>query len=64
VHSSIGSDVEHVDEALETSAQLSSGERSRFAIACYETAKLYFSSHENDYPSTSELEQKLQPFRH
>lgn len=64
VHSSIGSDVEHVDEALEMMAELTSAQRSRIAIACYETAKLYFSSHENDYPSASELEHKLQPFRH
>ena len=64
VHSSVGSDVEHVDEALETIAQLSFAERTQIAIACYETAKLYFSSHENDYPSATELKQKLQPFRH
>ena len=64
VHSSIGSDVEHVDEALETIAKLSTAERTKIAIACYETAKLYFSSYENDYLSASELEQKLQPFRH
>lgn len=64
VHSSIGSDVEHVDEALEMIAELTPAQRNQIAIACYETAKLYFSSHENDYPSATELEQKLQPFRH
>jgi pyrroloquinoline quinone (PQQ) biosynthesis protein C len=64
VHSSIGSDVEHVDEALEMMAELTSAQRNQIAIACYETAKLYFSLHENDYPSASELEHKLQPFRH
>lgn len=64
VHSSLGSDVEHVDEALEMMAKLTSAQRSRIAIACYETAKIYFSSYENDYPSASELEHKLKPFRH
>ena len=63
VHSSIGSDVEHVDEALETIALLSSAERTNIAIACYETARLYFSTHEQDFPSATELQQKLQPFR-
>jgi hypothetical protein len=50
VHSSIGSDVEHVDEALETIAQLSSGERSQIAIACCETAQLYFTTCGQDFP--------------
>jgi pyrroloquinoline quinone (PQQ) biosynthesis protein C len=50
VHSSIGSDVEHVEEALETIAQLSSAERCKIAIACYETAQLYFSTSEQDFP--------------
>jgi pyrroloquinoline quinone (PQQ) biosynthesis protein C len=50
VHSSIGSDVEHVDEALETIAKLSSGERSQIAIACCETAQLYFTTCGQDFP--------------
>jgi pyrroloquinoline quinone (PQQ) biosynthesis protein C len=51
VHSSIGSDVEHVDEALETIAQLTSAERSQIAIACCETAQLYFSTSGQEFPS-------------
>lgn len=63
VHSSIGSDVEHVDEALKMIAQLSSEERSQIAIACCETAQLYFSSSEQDFPLATELQEQLQPFK-
>lgn len=64
VHSSIGSDVEHVEEIIEVVAGLTPKERTEIAIACYETALLYFSSHENDYPAETELQQKLQSLRH
>lgn len=64
VHSSIGSDVEHVEEALEMIAQLSSAERNLISLACYETAKLYFSTRKDNYLSTTELKHKLQPFKH
>ena len=63
IHSSLGSDVEHVEETLETVAKLTQDERNQIALTCYETAKLYFSSHYNDFPSTTELQQKLQSFR-
>lgn len=63
VHSSIGSDVEHVEEIIEMVAKLTPKERTQIAIACYETAKLYFSSSKNDYPSEEELQQKLQAFK-
>jgi pyrroloquinoline quinone (PQQ) biosynthesis protein C len=59
VHSSIGSDVEHVEETIAMVARLTPAKRRKIAIACYETAILYFSSRENDYPSTDELQQKL-----
>jgi len=64
VHSSIGSDVEHVEETIAMVARLTPAERNNIAIACYETAKINFSSRENDYPSARELEHKLKPFRH
>lgn len=59
VHSSIGSDTEHVEEIIELVAELTLEERTQVALACYETAKIYFSSYENDYPSEEELQQKL-----
>lgn len=63
VHSSLGSDVEHVEETLKTVAKLTQDERNQIALTCYETAKLYFSSHYNDFPSTTELQHKLQSFK-
>ncbi|MGL5796148.1 MAG: hypothetical protein ACRC06_17450 [Waterburya sp.] len=63
VHSSIGSDVEHVDEALEMICKLSSAERTQIAIACYETARLYFSTSEQDFPLATKLREQLQPFK-
>lgn len=63
VHSSVGSDAEHVDEALETIALLSTSERTQIAIACYETARLSFSTAERDFPTAIELQNKLKPFQ-
>ncbi|NET90188.1 MAG: hypothetical protein F6K45_19180 [Kamptonema sp. SIO1D9] len=63
VHSSLGSDVEHVEETLETIAKLTQNERNQIALTCYETAKLYFSVHDHDFPSTKELQHKLKSFR-
>ena len=62
VHSSIGSDVEHVEEIIELVAKLTPEERTQISIACYETALLYFSSYENDYPSEEKLQQKIKAF--
>lgn len=64
VHSSIGSDVEHVEEIIEVMTKLTPEDRTKIALACYETALLYFSSVEGDYPSEQELEQKLQAFEY
>lgn len=61
VHSGVGSDVEHVEETVELVAGLTSEERTRVAIACYETALLYFSSPQRSYPSDEELQQILRP---
>lgn len=61
VHSGIGSDMDHVEETVELVANLTPDERTRVAIACYETALLYFSSPQTNYPSDEELQQILRP---
>ncbi len=61
VHSGVGSDVEHVEETVELVVGLTPEERTRVAIACYETALLYFSSPQRGYPSDEELQQILRP---
>lgn len=63
VHSSIGSDVEHVAETLDMIAKLTLAERNSIASACFETAKRYFTIRENDYPPVEKLQQMLQPFK-
>jgi pyrroloquinoline quinone (PQQ) biosynthesis protein C len=63
VHSSIGSDVEHVEETIEMVARLTPAERNNIAIACYETARLYFSTSEQDFPLATQLQEQLQPFK-
>lgn len=57
VHSSIGSDAEHVDENIELVATLTPEERNQVAIACYETALLYLRP--SQPPSDEELCQLL-----
>jgi pyrroloquinoline quinone (PQQ) biosynthesis protein C len=61
VHSGVGSDVEHVEETVELIAALTPEERTCVAIACYETALLYFSSPQRGYPSDEKLQQILRP---
>ena len=61
VHSSVGADVEHVEETVEMVAGLAPKERVRVAIACYETALLYFNPPQEDYISESELQHVLRP---
>lgn len=61
VHSSVGSDVKHVEEAVEMVAELTPEERTRVAAACYETALLCFSPPKEDYISEEELEHVLKP---
>lgn len=63
VHSSIGSDVEHVEETIAMVAGLTPAERNNIAIACYETARLYFSTSEQDFPLATQLQEQLQPFK-
>ena len=62
VHSSVGADVDHVAETVEMVAELSAAERTRVAIACYETALLCFSP-PSDYLSDESIEQILAPLK-
>jgi pyrroloquinoline quinone (PQQ) biosynthesis protein C len=59
VHSGVGADVEHVEETIKLVAALTSEERTRIAIACYETALLSLSLPQRNYPSDQELQQIL-----
>ena len=61
VHSSIGGDVEHVKETVEMVAGLAHEERIGVAIACYETALLYFNPLAEDDISEEELKYALRP---
>ena len=63
VHSSVGADVDHVAETVEMVAQLSAVERSRVAIACYETALLCFSPPGDIYISDEEILQIISPLK-
>jgi pyrroloquinoline quinone (PQQ) biosynthesis protein C len=64
VHSSVGSDVEHVKEMVEMVAGLAPQECTRVAAACYETALLCFSPPKEDYISEEELEYVLKPLEY
>jgi hypothetical protein len=61
VHSSIGGDVEHVKETVEMVAGLAHDKCVRVAIACYETALLYFNPLQSDYIPEEELQLILKP---
>lgn len=63
VHSSVGGDVEHVEENVEMIAQLSSTERTRIIRACYETALLLFSPPKEGDLLETELENMFEPFK-
>ena len=58
VHSGVGADVDHVAETVKMVAKLSATERTRVAIACYETALLCFSP-PGDYLSDESIGQIL-----
>ena len=62
VHSSVGADLDHVAETVEMVAKLSALERTRVAIACYETALLCFSSPGN-YLSDASIQEILAPLK-
>jgi len=63
MHSSLGSDVKHVDETVQIVAALTSEERTNITVACYETALLYFNSLKEKYISEVELQQVLNQLR-
>lgn len=63
VHSCVGSDVEHVQETIAIVAGLACEERVYIAIACYETALLYFRSAKEISISEEELQDVLKPFK-
>jgi hypothetical protein len=63
LHSSVGADAEHVEETLQMIAKLTSAERSRIAIACYETALMCFSPPTEGYISDEQLQQILEPLK-
>jgi hypothetical protein len=61
VHSSVGAEVDHVEDAVEMLAGLTFEELTRVAIACYETALLCFSPPNESYISDEELQNVLRP---
>ncbi|MDJ0573518.1 MAG: hypothetical protein QNJ53_31380 [Pleurocapsa sp. MO_192.B19] len=63
VHSSVGADVDHAEETVGMVAGLSAKERTRIAVACYETALMCFSPPTEGYISDKELQQILEPLR-
>lgn len=63
VHSSVGSDVEHVEETVEMMAKLTPEECVKVATACYETALLCFSSPEENYISDEKLKNILRQLK-
>ncbi len=63
VHSSVGGDVDHVEETAEMVAKLTAQERIRVARACYETALICFSPPSKGYISDEEIQQILEPLK-
>lgn len=63
IHSSLGSDLEHVKETIEMVTELDSEKRRRVVETCYETALLCFTPPKEGYISDEELQNKLEPLR-
>lgn len=63
VHSSIGSDVKHVEETVELVSELAFEQQIQVAIACYEVALLCFKPPRESYASEEELQNLLRPFK-
>jgi hypothetical protein len=61
VHSCVGAEVEHLERAIEMIAGLDPQECTRVAIACYETALLFFNPPKEGYISEQELQKMLKP---
>jgi len=62
VHSSLGSDPDHVRTNVLTASASSASERTAIARACYQTARIYFDPALHD-AFDSDLETKVQAFR-
>jgi pyrroloquinoline quinone (PQQ) biosynthesis protein C len=63
IHSAVGTDVEHVEKAVEMIAELTLEEQIRVAIACYKAALLRFSPPQEDYISDEEIQNVLKPLK-
>jgi len=63
VHSSVGSDVNHVKETIKMVTRLDPEKCARVVKACYETTLLCFSSPKEGYISDEELRNKLEPLK-
>lgn len=63
VHSSFGADIKHTKETAEMVARLNAKERTRIAVACYETALLCFSPPSGGYISDEDIQQTLEPLK-
>lgn len=63
VHSAVGTDVEHVQEAVEMIAELTPKEQTRVAKACHKAALLRFSPPKEDYISDEEIQNVLKPLK-
>lgn len=59
VHSSVGDDMYHVEEAIAITAGLPPRERERIARVCYRTALLRHAAPQGEYLSEAALERKL-----
>lgn len=63
VHSSIGADVSHVQDALDVTARLPAADRTRIAQACYQTVVIRYSTPADDTLAEDVLERRFAPFR-
>lgn len=62
VHSGMGTDLRHVEEAVEVTARLSPAERMRVARACYDTAKICCAPPRGGHLSEKSLTRYLSTF--
>lgn len=63
IHSSVGADANHFEEMIQVIAELTSKERKRVAIACYETSRLYFTPPKQGYITNQQIKDLLKPFK-
>jgi hypothetical protein len=60
IHSSIGYEVEHVQETVEMVADLTPQERTSVTVSCYETALRFFTPPKEGYLSDEEIQKVLE----